>query len=347
MKRITSKLTRKRNIEPEVQKESRVTNETVAEHREEVLGRARKYIYPLRQTKHKLVVISLWLFAIALVAFFTYCTLALYKFKSSSPFLYSVTRVIPFPVARSGSDFIAYENYLFEINHYTHYYQTQQELDFNSDAGRQQLAEFKKRALTKVINDAYIKELAGRKGITVTDQEVENRISVVRGQNRLGASDEEFKNVLKDFWNWSVDDFKRSLKSQILSEKVVSAYDKGTHERANEALAMLKNGKDFAAVAAEASEDPSSKANGGDYGFLIEKTNRDISPVAVEALFKLKEGESSDVINVGHGLEIVKNVQNQPDGKLKAAHITFNFKDINVYIDEIKENKPTRAYLRF
>jgi hypothetical protein len=344
MKKIVHKIRRKKS---HVDPNTRITNDTVAEHREEVLGKARKYIYPLRQSKHRLVIISITLFIVAVVAFFAYCTLALYKFQSSSKFLYRVTQVIPFPVARSGSDFVSYENYLFEINHYTHYYRSQQNLDFNSDAGREQLSEFKKRALEKVINDAYIKKLADAKKITVTDREVEDEITIVRNQNRLGANDKEFESVLKDFWNWSVSDFKRSLKTQLLSEKVVSAYDTGAHDRANAAVTQLKNGTDFAAVAAAVSEEPISKAAGGDFGFPIEKTNRDINPSTIDALFKLQPGQYSEVIDVGYGLEIVKNVQTQPDGKVKASHIVFNFKDVNDYTNELKEKEPTRAYLRF
>lgn len=346
MKKITSKITRRASKDV-VEPNRRITNDTVAEHREEVLGKARKYIYPLQQSKHKLVIISITLFLAAVIVFFSYCTLALYKFKSSSTFLYRVTQVIPFPVARSGSDFIAYENYLFEINHYTHYYRTQQNLDFNSDAGKQQLQEFKKRALDKVINDAYIKELAKQKGITVSDREVEDQIAIVRNQNRLGANDKEFQSVLKDFWNWSESDFKRSLKTQLLSQKVVAALDTDTQSRADAAIAQLKNGKDFATLASEVSEDPSSKAAGGDFGFPIDKTNRDINPATVDALFKLKEGEYSNPINVGYGLEIVKNVKTEADGKIRASHIVFNFKDINDYVNDLKEQKKTRAYLRF
>ncbi len=347
MKKIPSKLTKLRRQPPaETVRESRITNETVAEHREEVLGRARKYIYPLQQSKHKLVMISISLFLIAVVIFFGYCTLALYKFKSNSPFLYKVTQVIPFPVARSGSDFVAYENYLFEVNHYIHYYRTQQNLDFNSEAGQQQLAEFKKRALEKVINDAYIKEIASQKGIKVTDREVEDEITVVRNQNRLGASDKEFQSVLRDFWNWSENDFKRSLKTQLLAEKVVSAIDSGAHDRANAALAQLKSGKDFAALATEVSEEQSTKANGGDFGFPVEKTNRDIDPDVVEALFKLKDGENSEIVDAGYGLEIVRRVQTQGDGKLKASHIVIYFKDINEALNDLKDQKKTRSYLR-
>lgn len=347
MKRIKSKIKSIKADRNAVEPARRITNDTVAEHREEVLGKARKYIYPLQHSKHKLVTISISVFLVAVIVFFTYCTLALYKLQSTSTFLYRVTQVIPFPIARTGSDFIAYENYLFEINHYTHYYSKQQGLDFDSDAGKQQLAEFKKRALDKSINDAYIKKLAEQNGITVSDREVEDQITVVREQNRLGSNDKEFQAVLKDFWGWSESDFKRSLKSQLLSQKVVATLDTSTQDRANAVMARLNAGEDFSTVASEISEDPSSKSMGGDFGFLIDKSNRDIDPLTVDALFKLKEGEYSQPINIGHGLEIVKNVKVESDGKLKAQHIVFNFKDINEYTNEMKDQQKTRVYLRF
>ena len=337
---------RKRKGSTSVVPAGRITNDTVAEHREQVLGRARKYIYPLQQSKHRLVVISVTLFLIALVVFFSYCVLALYKFKSNSTFLYKVTQVIPFPVARTGNDFVAYENYFFEINHYTHYYKTQQDLDLDSEAGMLQIAEFKKRALEKVINDAYIKEIANQKGIKVSNSEVNDEIAKVRNQNRLGSSDKEFRAVLRDFWGWSENDFKRSLKTQLLTEKVISALDTEAHDKANATAASLKNGEDFAAVAKEVSEEPISKAAGGDYGFVIELTNRDIDPSVTDALFKLKDGEVSGVIDVGYGLEIVKRVQTQGDGKVKASHIVFNYNDIGQYLNDMKDQKKARSYLR-
>jgi parvulin-like peptidyl-prolyl isomerase len=345
MKQKLAKLRRK-NRREEAETNTRVTNDTVAVHREEVLRGARKFIYPLQHTKHRLVVISVSIFSIALIAFFSYCIVALYKTKSSTDFLYKVTKVVPFPVARIGSDFVAYENYLFEINHYTHYYQTQQDLDFNTEAGQQQLAEFKKRALEKVVNDAYIKKIAKEKNISVSNQEVDDAIRVVRNQNRLGSSDKEFEAVLKDFWGWSVNDFRRSLRQQILTQKVISALDTGTHDRANAALAQLKNGKDFAALAKEVSEDPATKDNGGEYGGPVDQTNRDISPRTIDALFKLQPGQYSEVIDMGYGLEIVKNIENK-GSQIRAAHILFNFKDINQYLNEAKDKNKTRAYVSF
>jgi hypothetical protein len=343
-KKIINKIRRKKTDETQLEK--RITNDNLADHREEVLDTGRKHIYPLRQPKHRLVTISLAIAAAAIIGFFSYCIFALYKVKTGSGFLYQVTKVVPFPLARIGSDFVSYESYLFEVNHYQHYYDTQQDIDFNSEAGKQQLSEFKKRAMEKVINDAYVKKLAQEKGISVSNQEVDERIDLIRSQNRIGSSDKEFENVLKEFWNWSVDDFKRSLKQQILTEKVIAELDTNVKAKAQDTLDKVNGGKDFAALAKEVSEDPSTKEKGGEFGFDIDKNNKDISPKTVEALFQLEPGQVSGIVNVGYGLEIVKNLNKKGD-QIRGAHIIFNFKDINSYLGPVKDQRKTRTYVNF
>lgn len=323
----------------------RITNETVAEHREQVIGSARKYIYPLQHSKHRVVIVSITLFIAVFVAFFIYCTLALYKFKDSSTFLYKVTQVIPFPVARTGREFVAYENYLFELRHYVHYYQTQGKLNFSDPKNKEQLDQFKKRALDKVINDAYVKKLAKQNNISVNDQEVDDQIEVVRSQNRLGNNDKVFEDVLKDFWGWSVDDFHRSLKQEMLTQKVLSNLDTQTQERAKNALAELKGGADFAVVTKAYSDDVTTKDSGGEYGFAIDRSSKDIPAQVAETLFKLKPGEFSEVINTGYELVIVKNIETNGD-KIRAARISFNFKNIEQYLNDLKDQQKARAYIK-
>lgn len=287
----------------------RITNETVAEHREQVLSSARKYIYPLQHSKHRIVVVTTSLFITAFVVFMSYSVLSLYRLNGTSSFLYRVTQVIPFPVAKAGSHYVSYENYLFELRHYMYFYEKQQKLDFNTAAGKQQLTDYKKRALDKVINDAYVKQLAGKHKVKVSSQEVNDEITILRRQNRLGGSEQAYIDALRQNFGWSTDDFRRVIKEQLLEQKVVSAVDQATHKRAEAALAELKAGADFAATAAKYSEDTSTKATGGEFGFQVDPANRDISPITTDALFKLKAGQISDIVNTGYSLQILKNIE--------------------------------------
>jgi hypothetical protein len=331
-----------KSLEQAIQGLPRITNETVAEHREEVLSSARKYIYPLQHSPHRVVIISVSLLVIVVVTFFTYCLLALYKFQSSSGFIYRITQVIPFPVAKAGPRFVSYENYLFELRHYMHYYETQQRVDFDSESGQQQIADFRQRALERVIDYAYVKELAEKHDVSVSDRELDDMITLVRNQNRLGSSDQVFSDVLKEFWGWSVNDFKRELKQQMLAQKVVSTLDTETQDKALQAYNRIQAGEDFAAIAKEYSEDQVTKANGGDYGFSISQTDRDLPPQVIDRLFRMQPGQVSEIINTSTGLEILKYREADGD-KIRASHIMFTFEPINDYIEPLrKESKPVR-----
>lgn len=323
----------------------RITNETVAEHREEMLKGARKFIYPLRHSRQYIVKISVALAVLGVVFFVVFVLVSLYRVQSGSNFIYGVTRVLPLPVAKAGDSWVSYESYLFELRHLTHYYETQQEVDFTTENGRIQLEAFKKRALDQVVDDAYVKQLAAQNNVSVEGREVDEAVALLREQNRLGNSDQEFADVLKEFWNWSPDDFRRALTQQLLAQKVVSTLDTATADRARQTAARLKNGTDFAKVAAEASDDQATRAGGGEYGFLIDRNNRDLAPQVVDALYKLQPGEVSGVIDTGYALEIVK-LNSTSNGKLRASHISFNYPPISQFIKPLKEKSPPSYYIK-
>jgi parvulin-like peptidyl-prolyl isomerase len=332
--------------EPKVVDEvPRITNETIAVHREEVLKGARKYIYPLAHSKHRIVLITTGLLVTAILGLLVYCVMALYNFYQYNTFLYRATQVVPLPIAKAGGKYIAYENYLFELRHYVHYYQDQLDRNFNGN-DKAQLLQFRRQALDNVVNNAYVKMLAQQNQVSVSDKEVNSRINEVRSQNRLGSNDKVFADVLRDYWGWSIADFKRSLKQEILAEKVVAKIDKADSQRAEAALAKVRSGGDFASAAKELSDDPTAQQNGGDYGFAITKTNPNVAPQVIDVLYKLKPGEISNIINTGSTLEVVK-VDQDNGNAIFAHHIVINLKDINSYIKEIKDKKPVHTYVKF
>ena len=323
----------------------RITNETVAEHREDVLKSARKYIYPLQHSKHRVVRISLALLVLVVVLFFAYCGLALYKFQSTNGFIYGVSQVIPFPVAKVGPRWISYESYLFELRRNMHYYKTQQQANFSTKDGRVQLTRIKQQALAQVSQDAYVKELAEKNHVTVTDQQVDNQVSLVRSQNRLGSNDRVFKDVLNQFWGWSEADFKRELRQQLLQQAVATKLDTTTTIRAAGVLTQLQTGSDFATLAASSSDDSSTKTNGGQYATALTQTDRDTAPQITAELFSLKPGQTSAIINTGYTLEILK-VIDRTGSSLHAAHIQFTLQPITTYTKPLIASQKQHTYIK-
>ncbi len=322
----------------------RITNETVAEHREDVLKGARKYKYPLQHSKHRIIVVSTILLCVALVSFFAYTGLALYKFQSSSAFMYRVTQVLPLPVARAGSHFVTYENYLFELRRYEHYYQTQQQVDFNSESGKRQLETFgKPQAMDEVIQAAYVKQLASKYHVSISSAELNDELSALQAQNQ--SNNQELADVTNKFFGWSIDDLKRELKQELLAQKVAAVMDTTTRARAATVLSQLQAGADFGTAAAQSSDDAATKSNGGQYAdTAITAASTDVPPAVVRQLQTMQVGQVSGVIQAGTTLEIVKLISTT-DGKFTAAHISFNIKPIQTYVAPYQKAHPSHIYI--
>ncbi len=74
-------------------------------------------------------------------------------------------------------------------------------------------------------------------------------------------------------------------------------------------MQKLKNGEDFAKLAEEYSDDTGSKKNGGDLGFFSRRMM--VKPFD-EAVFNLKPGETSDVVESNFGFHIIKLTDEKP-----------------------------------
>lgn len=321
-----------------------ITNETVAEHREKVLSSARKYIYPLHHSRQRIVFISGSIFGLAIILFLVYVGLALYDFQSTSGFIYGVTQVIPLPVAKVGSRWVSYDSYLFEIRRYKHYYQTQQQVNFSTPSGIKQLNIYKKQSMNEVITDAYVSELADKYKVSVSNQQVDNEVALVQEQNRLGSSQQEFNEVLSDFWGWNEADFKRELKLQMLQQAVVAKLDVSARQEAEAALDQLQHGANFATLAATVSQDVTTKANGGQFSSPISLNDPNVAPQIAQTLFSLKPGQISGIVNTGYTLEILKVIQDQGN-KVIGAHISFNLQPISYYIAPLEKTQKPEYFI--
>ncbi len=335
---------KKHSTEASVEGLPRITNETVAQHREEVLGSARKFIYPLTHSKHRVVAVSSLLIIALVMVFFGYMSLALYRFKSSSDFVYQTTKIVPFPIARVGGRFVAYENYLFELRRYMHYYENVEKTDFNDPVNAPQLAERKKRILQNIVDQAYIRELAQKNNVTVSEDEVDARLQVLKDQNRLGSSDKVFEDTLHDYYGWSVADFRRSIRNDILTSKVLAVVDVETRTKANKVVDALKQGSDFATIASTYSDEVQTKDAGGEIPGIVNPKDRNTPSERIAALAALKPGEVSEPITTSYGYEIIKKLEDK-DGGYRAAHIIIAFKSIDTFINDLKAKDKSRTYI--
>ncbi len=96
------------------------------------------------------------------------------------------------------------------------------------------------------------------------------------------------------------------LRHILITAQPVEAGEEQAIARIQEIKRQLDEGKDFAELAKNYSEDPGTADIGGDLGFIQRGS---FEPTLERAAFQLKEGEISDIIESSLGLHILQNLE--------------------------------------
>jgi parvulin-like peptidyl-prolyl isomerase len=151
--------------------------------------------------------------------------------------------------------------------------------------------------------------------------------------------------VTSKFFGWSMDDLKRELSQELLAQKVAAKLDVATQARAAAVLKQLQGGADFSILTTQNS-DAADKANGGQYtDSSITPGSTDVPPAVVRQLQTMQVGQTSGVIEADTTLEIVKLLANN-NGKMQAAHISFNLTPIATYVAQYEKAHPSHSYIK-
>ena len=120
----------------------------------------------------------------------------------------------------------------------------------------------------------------------------------------VAASDKQIAERARAIYNKDPKAFKRSAATHASHILFKYGDDKeAARKQAEEVLAKLRAGGDFAALATEHSDDPGSAARGGDLGFY--PSERVVKPFG-DAVAKLKPGETSGLVETEYGYPIIR-----------------------------------------
>lgn len=330
MKKLVNKFRKKKQapIVKDQPSSMRITNETVAEHRERILAGGRKFKYPLQTPKHRIVLVTVLIVVLAVAAFFGIFTWELYGAQDTGQFTHRLTQVLPYPVASVDGQQVRYSDYLLELRSSLHYLSTKENVNFGSEDGKRQLEYQKRLALNKAIENAYVDKLAREQNVTVSNKEVDDFVNKAISNNQLGVSESVFRQVVRDYYDWSFDEYKTSVRHQLLRKKVTAKVDVDGRQKIQAATAELQKGKDFTEEVKAVSDDPQAKTNGGDVGFV--SRNTDDPNGLIEATKSLQPGQISTVIEGTDGFYMVKLFEVKDNtvhfAKLFAAYKTFDAK---------------------
>ncbi|WNR44885.1 peptidyl-prolyl cis-trans isomerase [Paenibacillus roseipurpureus] len=185
------------------------------------------------------------------------------------------------------------------------------------------------QTLDSMITEELINQESKKAGIELTEADITKELQTVKASF---GTDEEFNKALTNY-NMTLDDLKKSMKTQVMLKKILEPqvkvtdddikkyYDENletlktpeqvqaahisvaTKEEADAILAKLKNGSDFAALAKESSTDTATKDKGGDLGYI---SAGQVDPAVEKAAFALQAGGLSSAVQTTTGYDIVK-----------------------------------------
>lgn len=318
---------------------NRVTNETVSQHRDAILSNARRFKYPFQRSKHRIVLISLLVVALALGILGAITGLQLYRWQSTSVFTYRVTQVLPFPVAKINGATTSYESYLFELRSSVHWQEKYGTTDLRSEDGRRQIEYLKRSALDKALTTTIARSFANQNDVTVQASEVDDVVA------RIKASGGNLDQILGESFDFTETELRRYIKDNILRQKVAKKLDIEAPKRAAAALAKLRAGAAFGDIAKESSDDLETKQLGGDFG-VIERGYANLPAEVSDKAFQLQAGETSDVIATSSDYYIIKVNEKVDENRLKVAVIRIKVKDMTQYLKDYRDQSKLKEYIK-
>ncbi len=296
MKKLTARLRRQPN---ESETQQRITNDTLAEHRERVLASGRRFKYPLQYARHRLVFNAIIIGVSALILLAALVWSQLYWAQNTSDFIYRVTKVLPVPVAYVDGQPVLYSDYLMRLRSGMHYLEAKQQVNLDTPDGKRQVDYEKQQDMQKVITVAYATKLAHQKGISVSDAELQSYLDAQRQSSDGTASEETSDAVILDYYGWTPSEYRHILSQALLLQKVSFAIDdKASNLSQQIGQEVSQPNADLKTIADNINKTSDVKVTYGQSG-PVPKTNQDGGLAA--AASKLQKGQLSGEIKSTNG----------------------------------------------
>lgn len=338
MKKFLSKVRGKRQPEEPA---GRITTDTLAEHREQVLAGGRKFKYPVQYQRHKLVINAIVIGVAALLLLIGIGWYLLYSAQNTSEFIYRVTKVVPVPVAAIDGQQVAYSDYLTKYRSAAHYLVEKEQIDVNSDEGKNQLAYVKQQAMDDAVADAFAVKLAKELDIEVTDADLETFLKQQRQTGGDEVTEAAYNAVIKDYYGWSPEEYRDAMKSKLLRQKVAYAVDVNAEKVAKSVESKVSGGSaDLKAITDAINAETADSAT---YmpPLWVPRTNQDGG--LADAAAKLEKGQISSAVKTtsGDGYYYVKLIDSN-ETQVQYEYIFVPLKEFTLQLAAVeKEGKLT------
>ncbi len=328
----------------EVERPTRITNETVAEHREKILAGGRRFKYPRQYARHKLVFNAIIIALVALIVLMAVSWWQLYQAQSTSTFFYKLARIVPVPVATVADTQVRYSDYLLRLRPTLHYLEQVENTNMSSEDGRRKADLAKRDSLDRAITNAYAGKIAKEKNITISSKNIDTAIEASRSPTNGKISQEIYDASTESKFGLTPSEYRQILHNDLLQQEVAYAIDTKAFAAKDAAEKLLKVAPPPTLEALAAGLKEKGYASQLGASGLVPKAN--IDGGLTKAALELKVGELSKVIRStsGDGYYIVQLVESN-DTQASYAFIRIPLTVFTEQIQALKKNNKIDEYI--
>lgn len=299
---------------------ARITNETVAEHRERILAGGRRFKYPVQYARHRLVINTIVISLVALIVVVAVVWWQLYPAQNSSTFFYRITRVLPLPVATVDGQNVPYSDYLVGYRSHAHYLEFKEGVNLKSKENKAQVDYIKRKAMDDAIADSYAAKLAREHQIAVSDAQIESALERQRRSRDGVASRETYNAIILDHFDWTPEEAKGVTARKLLRQEVAYKIDDQAAKQKTALEDALKTQTDFDKIAVALGGAGSTKVTAG-MTPLVPRNNQDGGLASTAGT--LQKGQTSAVFRStsGDGYYVVRLLETDTKDQVSYAFI--------------------------
>jgi hypothetical protein len=324
----------------------RITTDTLAEHRQQVLAGGRKFKYPVQYARHKLVMNAIIIIVAAIIILLGTGYWLLYQAQNTSDFMYRVTKVVPVPVAEVDGQQVRYSEYLVKFRSNLHYLVEKEQVDITTEDGKRQVEFIKDQAMQDAIADAYAAKIAKEKNLTISSADLEAYLKQQR-QSSDGneVSESTYNAVILDYYGWSPDEYQQAMKTKLLRQKVAYAVDQAAESISKNIEATVAAGNtDLSAIANTINADNKKSVVFWPAAWVPLDNQDGGLAVAAE---KLEAGQVSKAIKTtsGDGYYYVKLIEKN-DAQVRYEYIQVPLSAFDDMLDKANADKKVTQYIK-
>lgn len=324
---------------------SRITNETVAEHRERILAGGRRFKYPMQYARHRLVFTTIIITLVAFVVLLVVGWWQLYPVQNTGTFFYQVTRVVPLPVASVDGESVKYGDYLMYYNSSAHYLKESEQINFNDKDGPRKNEHIKRKSMDIAVANTYAQKLARELNISVTQERIDQVTDDDRNTSTGRISQETYDASALNILGWSPSEYRHDTKNRLIRQDVAYAIDAAAKQQQEKATQLIQQDKniDFKVLAKTLGGEGNAEVTTAVSG-LVPQTNQDGG--LTTAALTLEKGAISSPIrtSAGDGYYFVKLLEKTAT-QVSYAYVRIPLTEFNNRLKTLKKENKIKEYI--